>query len=200
MTSSDKVYDILRKYTKALTVALGYRDPLTQLHSDRVMALAEELGRACDVTPQQMSILKIAASFHDVGKIGIPDPVLLKPGSFNDDEWDVMKRHPHIGADIIAATDLFGADIAADVIRHHHEHWDGSGYPDGQQGENISLLARIISIVDAYDAMAMTRSYHQARKHEDIMDILRAETGRKFDPRVMAIFEQVITESPHQAE
>jgi HD-GYP domain-containing protein (c-di-GMP phosphodiesterase class II) len=193
------MYEVLSKYTQALSVALGYRDPLTQLHSERVRGLAEELGIQCGLSNDDIGILKIAASFHDIGKIGIPDPVLLKPGSYDEDDWKVMKMHPHIGAEIILATQLEGAKQAADVIRGHHEHYDGSGYPEGLSGEEIPVLCRIISIVDAYDAMAMTRSYHQARSHAQIMQIIHREAGTIFDPDLLKIFEVLMETSDYRA-
>ncbi|MBC8212284.1 MAG: HD-GYP domain-containing protein [Gammaproteobacteria bacterium] len=200
MQSEDPMYKMLCNYTKALTVALGYRDPMTQLHSERVRYLSEELGQACGLTDDEIVILKIAASFHDIGKIGIPDPVLLKPGSFDEAEWEVMREHPRIGAEIIQAIELTGAKQAAEVIRCHHEHYDGSGYPAGQVGDDISILARIISIADAYDAMAMTRSYHQPKSHGHIMAIIHQETGTKFDPDIVAIFGGLIETSEYRAK
>ncbi len=200
MRSDDAVYKTLCDYTKALTVALGYRDPMTQLHSERVHLLSEELGIRCGLSDDEIVVLKIAASFHDIGKIGIPDPVLLKPGSFVEAEWVVMKKHPEIGAEIMLAIDLEGAKQAAAVIRCHHEHYDGSGYPDGLMGEDISLLSRIISIADAYDAMAMTRSYHRAKPHDSIMAILHQESGAKFDPELITIFDVLIESSPHKSK
>ena len=200
MGSQDTIYEVLRKYTQALSVALGYRDPLTQLHSERVRGLAEELGSECELSDEDIGILKIAASFHDIGKIGIPDPVLLKPGAYDEDDWQVMKRHPQIGADIILATGLEGAGYAADVIRSHHEHYDGSGYPEGLSGSEIPVLCRIISIVDAYDAMAMTRSYHQARSHSKIMQIIHQESGVIFDPALLKIFDKLIENSQYRAK
>lgn len=200
MGSQNTIYEVLRKYTQALSVALGYRDPLTQLHSERVRGLAEELGSECELSDEDIGILKIAASFHDIGKIGIPDPVLLKPGAYDEDDWEVMKRHPQIGADIILATGLEGAGYAADVIRSHHEHYDGSGYPEGLSGSEIPVLCRIISIVDAYDAMAMTRSYHQARSHSKIMQIIHQESGVIFDPALLKIFDKLIENSQYRAK
>ena len=199
-SNESSTFEILRRYTKALTVALAYRDPLTQLHSERVLHLSAELGEKCGLSDHDMGILKISASFHDIGKIGIPDPVLLKPGSFNEDEWGVMKEHPSIGADIMLATDLEGSAQAAEIIRCHHEHFDGSGYPVGYSGENIPILARIICIADAYDAMAMTRSYHKARAHQEIMDIIHSESGKKFDPSLVAIFDELIKHSQYRAK
>jgi HD-GYP domain-containing protein (c-di-GMP phosphodiesterase class II) len=200
MQPEDTIYNTLCKYTKALTVALGYRDQLTQLHSERVLGLSEQLGIKCGLSDEQLGTLKIAASFHDIGKIGIPDPVLLKPSRFDAGEWLVMKKHPQIGAEIMLATGLEGAKQAAEIIRCHHEHFDGSGYPDGQSGENISILARIISIADAYDAMAMTRCYHRARTHQEIMIIIAHETGKKFDPKITALFGQLIETSQYKAK
>lgn len=199
MQLEDPIYNALYKYTKALSVALGYRDLLTRLHSERVLGLSQEIGGRCGLAEKELGILKIAASFHDIGKIGIPDHILLKPASFEEAEWEIMKQHPKIGQTIIVATELEGSQQAALIIRQHHEHYDGSGYPDGLSGENIPLCSRIIAIADAYDAMAVTRSYHHARKHRQIMEILRDETGKKFDPRLMLIFSEIIESSEFKA-
>jgi HD-GYP domain-containing protein (c-di-GMP phosphodiesterase class II) len=199
MQLEEPIYDALYKYTKALSVALGYRDLLTRLHSERVLGLSEAIGVYCGLSEKELGILKIAASFHDIGKIGIPDHILLKPAPFEDAEWEIMKQHPKIGEKIIASTELDGAQQAALIIRQHHEHYDGSGYPDGLSGENIPVCSRIIAIADAYDAMAVTRSYHHARKHLEIMEILHNETGKKFDPKLMLIFGEIIESSKFKA-
>lgn len=199
MELEDRKYSALYKYTKALSVALGYRDPLTRLHSERVLGLAEEIGTKCGLSRDELGILKISASFHDIGKIGIPDPVLRKPARFDEAEWEVMKRHSDMGAQIMAATELDGAQQAALVIRHHHENYDGTGYPDGLAGEEISICSRIVAIADSYDAMAVTRSYHRARTHAEIMTILHQETGGKHDPALMRVFCEVIETSQFKA-
>lgn len=199
MKPADSVYDVLLTYTKALLTALGYRDMATRLHSERVRNLAAALGMHCGLPGQERGILEISASFHDIGKIGIADHILLKPAQFDAAEWEVMKRHSGIGEQIMAATEFEGASEAARFIRHHHEHYDGRGYPDGLAGEAIPLVSRIISVVDSYDAMAVTRSYQRARKHEEIMDILREETGKKHDPGIMRIFAGIIESSPFKA-
>ena len=199
MQLEDPIYSALFKYTKALSVALGYRDLLTRLHSERVLGLSQEIGVRCGLAEKELGILKIAASFHDIGKIGIPDHILLKPASFEEAEWQIMKQHPKIGASIMVATELEGSQQAALIIRQHHEHYDGSGYPDGLSGEDVPVGSRIIAIADAYDAMAVTRSYHHARKHREIMEILRDETGKKFDPRLMLIFGEIIESSEFKA-
>ena len=191
----DPIYVALYQYTKALSVALGYRDLLTRLHSERVVGLSEAIGVNCNLSEKELGILKFAASFHDIGKIGIPDHVLLKPAPFEAAEWEIMKQHPLIGEKIMYATELNGAQEAALIIRKHHEHYDGLGYPDGLAGENIPICSRIIAIADAYDAMAVTRSYHHARKHSEIMEILHKETGSKFDPELMQLFSKLIESS-----
>lgn len=188
MEMEDPNYEVLYKFTRALSTALGYRDLLTRLHSDRVHGLCEALGRACGLSGQELGLLKMASAFHDIGKIGIPDHILLKPTAFDAPEWTVMQQHAEIGARIMAETQLEGAQQVAQVIRHHHEHYDGTGYPDGLAGAQIPICARIISIADSYDAMAQTRAYHRSKTHAQIMPILHKETGTKHDPELMRIF------------
>lgn len=199
MERDDPVFHALFTYTKALSVALGYRDLLTRLHSERVQGISGAIGAALCLAEDKLNALRIAASFHDIGKIGIPDHVLLKPASFDDAEWKIMKGHSEIGEKIMAATELEGSQQAASVIRHHHEHFDGSGYPDGLAGEKIPICARIISIADSYDAMAVTRTYHRARTHREIMDILNQEIGIKHDPELMRLFCKIIETSEFRA-
>ena len=196
MESKGGIYAALYKYTKALSVALGYRDLLTRLHSERVHGLSVAIGKRCGLDKHELEALRISSSFHDIGKIGIPDRILLKPGQFDEDEWSVMKQHSEIGEKIMLATELEVSSRPARAIRHHHEHYDGRGYPDGISGESIPVCSRIISIADSYDAMAVTRSYHTARNHSKIMSIMHEETGGKFDPHLMRIFFEVIRGSP----
>src|SRR5690606_25537787 len=134
-----------------------------RFHCDRVVRLATELGNACDVVNADLDILRICARFHDIGKIGVPDAVLLKPGRLTDEEWVRMREHPVLGERIFAATGLPVAAEVCSVIRHHHESFDGSGYPDAIAGDQIPRLSRILLVVDAYDAMTSSRPYHQAR-------------------------------------
>lgn len=200
MKSDKSLYDALYKYTKPLSVALGYRDILTQRHSNRVRELSTAIGVQYGLTEQELNILKISATFHDIGKIGIPDRILMKSSKLDEKEWLEMKHHPEIGEKIILSTELKGSFQASFVIRHHHEHYDGQGYPDGLSGEDIPICARIISIADSYDAMAVTRSYHHARKHTEIMGILHSETGKKHDPGLMHVFCEIIESNRHKAE
>jgi response regulator RpfG family c-di-GMP phosphodiesterase len=200
MKPADPIYTALYKYTKALSVALGYRDQLTRLHSERVLGISVAIGTHYGLSEEDMGILRIGASFHDIGKIGIPDHILLKPSRFEPDEWEIMKKHPEIGAEIMAATELEGSQQAAFIIRHHHEHFSGHGYPDGLAGEAIPIQSRIISIADGYDAMAETRAYHHSRTHSEVMDILYTEIGKKYDPQLIDIFCKIIESSQYKAK
>jgi len=199
MELEDPIYNALYTYTKALSVALGYRDLLTRLHSERVQGLSVQIGLRCGLSNKEINALNIAASFHDIGKIGIPDHILLKPAKFDDTEWETMKQHSEIGEKIMASTELEGSLQAAVLIRYHHEHFNGLGYPDKLAGDHIPICSRIISIADSYDAMAVTRSYHHARTHQEIMDILAKESGKKHDPELMRMFCEIIDTSEFKA-
>ena len=190
---------VLYKHTKALLVALGHRDLLTRLHSRRVLGLSEAIGVSFGLSDKELCILKLSAAFHDIGKIGTPDSILLKPSKFDEAEWKIMKQHSEIGEQIMAATEIEGSQQAALVIRHHHEHYNGKGYPDSLSGEEISIYSRIISIADSYDAMAVTRAYQRARTHTEIMIILHEQTGEKYDPDLMRTFCSVIESSKFRA-
>jgi HD-GYP domain-containing protein (c-di-GMP phosphodiesterase class II) len=198
MELEDPIFNTLATYTRALSVALSYRDLSTQLHSVRVQGLSGVIGIAIGLSKQQLNSLNIAAAFHDIGKIGIPDHILLKPAEFDNAEREEMKHHSEIGEKIMAATELDGSKLAAQIIRHHHEHYDGHGYPDGLSGENIPICARIIAIADSYDAMSVTRSYHQARTHQEVMNILQEETGEIFDPALMHVFSEIIESNEYK--
>jgi HD-GYP domain-containing protein (c-di-GMP phosphodiesterase class II) len=195
MEPANAVYDALFRDTKALSTALGCRDSLTQLHSERVLGLATKIGELWELSDFEMGILKISATFHDVGKIGIPDQIPLNPTCFDAADWLLMQQHSEIGERILLATEMEGAQQASLVIRQHHEFFNGQGYPDGLDGEEISLLARIISIADGYDAMAETRACHLARGRDEIMTIMYGETGNKYDPRLMGVFDVLIAHS-----
>lgn len=199
MELENPLYKALYKYTKALSVALGYRDLMTRLHSERVRVLAVALGVRYGLFGKELGCLNISASFHDIGKIGIPDRILLKPTQLDKAEWETIKQHSEIGEKIMASTELKGAPEVAQIIRHHHEHYDGQGYPDSLAGEAIPIRSRIITIVDSYDAMAVKRVYHEAMGHTEIMKILRDETGKKHDPQLMRIFCELIESSPLKA-
>ena len=195
MQLEDPIFNSLLKHTKALSVALGYRDPLTRLHCERVQGLAGQIGKRYGLPGLEANALSIAASFHDIGKIGVPDHILFNPSQLTDAEWASMKQHSEIGEVILASTELEGAQQAALLVRHHHERYDGTGYPDGLCGDEIPICSRIISIADSYDAMAVTRSYHRVRTHGEIMTILHEEAGTKHDPELVRVFCEIIESS-----
>ncbi len=183
---------ILENINHVLSVALGARDQDTQKHSERVIGLSRALGIQIGLTERELTVLTLGARLHDIGKIGIPDHILGKPATFNQDEWECMKQHSAIGERIVKAIDSDHSPEVARIVRHHHEHFDGSGYPDGLHGTSIPLLARIVSLADCYDAMAMPRQYHPINNHRAVMEILGAEAGIKHDPDLLHAFRAVI--------
>jgi len=186
-----------------LWTALDERDHHTALHGTRTAGIALEVGHYLDLDPRQLNHLRIAATLHDLGKIGIPDDILRKPGKLDDHEWDVMKTHSMRGVRILSARKNSLGEAAdqevIETVRHHHEHFDGCGYPDGVKGDNIPLLARILSLVDSYDAMTSARPYRVPLTHERAMMVLAEESGRRSDPRILDVFQRVIPISRYRA-
>lgn len=194
-TAKPYPYRDIRGSAEALAVALDARDSYSQHHSDRVVTLATNLGIACGLQENQLDELRIAAHFHDIGKIGVPDAVLLKPAKLTDEEWQVMKSHTTIGERLYRAADTVNTEAIALLIRHHHESFDGSGYPDGLRDEEIPLACRILLVADAYDAMTSARPYHKARSHQEVMAIMASESGKKLDPVIFKKFVQLMDQS-----
>lgn len=191
-------YNQLSLCTEALRCALKHRDLHTQRHSQRVIVLSEVLGTAFQLSAAKIDILKISASLHDIGKIGIPDQILLKSGRLDPEEWLIMKSHSQKGEDIIKKLGVKNTAAIANVVRHHHEHFDGQGYPDQLAGEQIPILSRILSVADSYDAITESRSYHQANTHQEAMHILHREKGTKLDPKLVELFAQLIETSQYK--
>ena len=171
-----------------LTTALHERDAYTNVHCNRVCQLAQALGQRLGLNEKELAQLILAARFHDIGKIGIPDAVLLKPGRLDASEMAIMRSHPVRGERVFLATGRDDAASVACIIRQHHEAWDGSGYPDGLAGEQISLPARILSVVDGYDAMVTDRPYRPGMPMDKALAILASEAGTRLDPRVTHCF------------
>jgi putative two-component system response regulator len=171
-----------------LALAAEYRDDDTGAHIVRMGYLAERLAMLAGQTPEWAAMLRKAAPMHDVGKIGIPDGVLKKPGSFTPEERAVMNRHPEIGAGILGQSRIPLFQLAAEVALSHHERWDGSGYPAGLSGAAIPLAGRLVAVVDSFDALTMDRCYRVAFSDEQALQMLSAEAGRAFDPDLVALF------------
>lgn len=178
--------------TRSLTIALDKRDAFTRQHCDRVVKLAILLGAALALDRDELAILAMSATFHDLGKIGIPDSILHKPDRLDSGEWETMKTHSELGEHIVEATGLPASDRIAKVIRHHHENFAGDGYPDQLEGDRIPLLSRIIFIADAYDAMRSPRAYRAAMSHHQVISILDSEKGWKFDPTIHSEFTKLV--------
>lgn len=178
----------------ALGVALEARDLETHGHTERVVSLAVRLGRALGLPCRDTEALRQGAYLHDLGKLAIPDQILRKPGKLDPDEWAVMQTHAERGAGIAARLPNLEPGVL-DVIRHHHERWDGAGYPGGLAGEAIPLLARVFAVCDVYDALTRERPYKAAWTPERAQAELQAQAGRQFDPRVVAAFLGVLREA-----
>ena len=185
--------DTAELVTAVLTAALAQRHPDLGDHSDEVAEEVELLAKAVGLEGQELERVKAAASLHDIGKLGVPDRIITKPGPLDDQEWEFMRQHTVIGERIIQAAGL-PLEGVAHLVRSSHERWDGGGYPDGLAGEQIPLGARIISICDAYGAMLAERPYKRAMTVDEALAELRRCAGTQFDPELVAIFCQLIEE------
>ena len=170
----------------ALANAVEAKDPSTEHHCQRLANLAARLGTQAGLDTADLEAVAYGALLHDVGKIGVPESILTKQGPLNATEWEVMRSHPEIGARIcepLAAAGAFGP-----IVRHHHERWDGHGYPDGLKGEAIPLGARIVALVDAFDAMTHDRPYRRALPVDHALRELWSEAGTQFDRALVPLF------------
>lgn len=173
---------------RALALAIEAKDHTTGEHLHRVQTYAIELGKDFHLAPDQMEALRAAAILHDVGKIAVPEHIIAKPAKLTPEEFSKMKIHPVVGAEIIESV-RFPFPVAP-LVRAHHEKWDGSGYPDGLKGDEIPLAARILTAVDCLDALASDRQYRKAMPLDQAMAIIRAESGKSFDPRVVEALDK----------
>jgi putative nucleotidyltransferase with HDIG domain len=182
---------------RSLAAAVDAKDPYTRGHSDRVSLYAKAIAEKLELSSEQCTALEMAAYLHDIGKIGIREAILLKPGKLDAEEMGQMRHHPLIGANILRPV-AFPWPIAP-VVRHHHEHFDGQGYPAGLKGEEIPLLARILTVADAYEAMTADRPYRSGRDKEEAVQELHRCEGTHFDPRVVGAFIEALSEIEDQA-
>ena len=174
---------------KSLITSIQARDHYTERHSAHVTELSVKTAKVLSCSDHQIQSLKIAAMLHDIGKIAIPDSILLKESSLTDDEYAIIRTHPVIGENILRKIMLMDTERA--IIRHHHERWDGNGYPDGLAGEEIPYLSRIASVADSFDAMVSTRPYRQALTPTVAMKELIRNVNIQFDKSVVEAFESV---------
>ncbi len=171
---------------RTLAAAIDAKDPYTRGHSERVASYSMALSRHLGLKQEEVFRIHIAAILHDVGKLGVKDGILNKPGGLSDDEFEIMRQHPAIGAQIMSPIRMLKDIIPG--IRNHHETWDGTGYPDRLKGDQIPMVARIIGIADTFDAMTTTRPYQQAMTLEYVLAKMRSMSGSRFDPLVIDAF------------
>jgi putative two-component system response regulator len=179
---------------RRLGLAAEFKDNETGMHVIRMSYFSRILGQAAGLGPADVENLFNAAPMHDIGKIGIPDAVLLKKGPLNPEEWAVMRTHAQIGADILGTHPPGLMQVASEVAITHHEKWDGSGYPHGLAGTAIPISGRIAAIADVFDALTSERPYKNAWTVEAAMDLLRAQSGKHFDPTLVTLFEANLPE------
>ncbi|HEX8138031.1 MAG TPA: HD domain-containing phosphohydrolase [Pyrinomonadaceae bacterium] len=178
-----------RTTLKALAAALETRDAETHGHSERVVNFSLRLGQELGLSREEMRSLEFGALLHDIGKIGIPDAILRKPGPLTEDEWTRMRQHPLLGQKILRGIEFL--EGAAQVVAEHHEKWDGSGYPLGLRGREIDIKARIFAVADTFDAIVSNRVYRNGKSYDVALAELKANAGRQFDPAVVAAFERI---------
>ena len=170
----------------SLANAVEAKDSYTGDHVQNVAHMALEVGRELGLKGAELEALRFGAILHDIGKIGIPDAILKKPAKLTAEEWSIMRQHPVIGERILAP--IQHLQDAAKLVRHHHERYDGKGYPDGLCGEEVPLAARILTVVDSYSAIIDRRIYKPARSHEEAVAELRRNASTQFDPHIVEIF------------
>jgi putative two-component system response regulator len=183
-----RVYDSLdsaEQVIYSLAAAVEAKDPYTEAHTQRVAESARRIGARMGLPQEDQQALYRGGIIHDIGKIGIPDQILLKPGELDSEEQTQMHLHPLIGEGIVAPL-RFGADLLP-MVRHHHERYDGTGYPDRLAGEDIPLLARILSVCDAYDALTNDRPYREGKSVDAALTVLRQGAGQQWDPEIVQL-------------
>ncbi len=171
--------------TKAIAAIIDAKDGYTHRHSERVAAFAVGLATEMGLPHDQLGIIELSALLHDVGKIGVPDAILNKPDKLTDEEFDEMRRHPVHGARILGHIQNPRVSDLLPGVKHHHERWDGTGYPDGLKGEAIPMLGRLLAVADFLDAVTSDRAYHSRKSLDEAVHMLRERAGQAFDPRVV---------------
>jgi HD-GYP domain-containing protein (c-di-GMP phosphodiesterase class II) len=194
------VHISFRSYLKLQTQARGTferisqlldrRDHYTAIHSHEVAELALDIGTELGMSQGELEQVDVAARVHDIGKVAIPDSILLKPGPLSDSEWEIMKTHPSVSAELIEGLEIYSG--VAGAVRHEHERWDGSGYPDGLKGEAIPLISRVIAAADIYNALSTDRPYRKAFTHDETARMIAEMGGADIDPQIAHALLRVI--------
>ena len=187
---NDTRLEVIRRLGRAAE----YRDDMTGFHIIRMSRYSQQLALATGMSEIESEVLLNASPMHDIGKIGIPDHVLLKPGKLDADEWKIMQTHVDIGVEILSGSDSELMNMAAEVAQNHHEKWDGSGYPRAIAGEDIPLTGRIVAVADVFDALTTERPYKDAWPIEKAVEFLKEQRGQHFDPRLVDLFLDILPE------
>jgi response regulator RpfG family c-di-GMP phosphodiesterase len=182
----ENIYENLFSTLYAFVETIEARDPYTKQHSASVSGYAMSIARENGCSQEEIAKLDISGNLHDIGKIGIPDSILLKPGKLTNDEFEIIKKHPVIGSNIIGHLGMWTDEQG--IIRHHHERFDGTGYPDRLKGKEIPFLARILSVADVYDALTTDRSYRHRMSKKVAAEMIKENSGTQFDPEIVDIF------------
>ena len=171
--------------------AMDLRDKETEGHTQRVTEMSVEMARQMGISGTEIVHIRRGALLHDIGKMGVPDEILLKPGKLTDEEWEIMRKHPQLAYDMLSPITYLHP--ALDIPLCHHEKWDGTGYPQGLKGEQIPLAARVFAVVDVWDALTSDRPYRPAWTKQEALGHIREQSGKHFDPRVVAEFLRQVT-------
>ncbi|HGY08668.1 MAG TPA: HD domain-containing protein [Oceanithermus profundus] len=191
-----KLREAFNKTVDLLSNTIDAKDSHTFLHSERVTAIASALARAYGLDAAQINTIEKGSRIHDIGKIGIPDAVLFKPGSLTEEEYNTVKKHPEYGVRLLEPASEYLSETF-DIIKYHHERWDGRGYPEGLAGQEIPLWARIVGIADAYEAMTAGRPYQKAKSPEDALAEIEDLAGIQFDPKLVKLFREIWETNPN---
>lgn len=188
--SNEKLEQAYIETIQTLRETVDAKDHYTRGHSDRVTEYSMLIANRLNLSEDELKTLHTGALFHDIGKIGVPDQILLKPGKLDDREYSEIKQHPLVGAHILATASIF-SDIIP-IVKHHHERYDGKGYPSQLKGEDIPYLARIVAVADTYDAMTSNRPYRDALTKEFVIEDIRKNLGTQFDPEIGKVFISIL--------
>ncbi len=189
----DSRYEVIARLGRAAE----FRDNETGNHIIRMSEYCRLLARQAGLSDQQTELIYLAAPMHDIGKIGIPDAILLKPGKFTEEEWLIMQSHVEVGAEILSGSDIPLMQVAKNIALTHHEKWDGSGYPNGLAGKEIPLEGRICAICDVFDALTSERPYKKAWPIDKAVALIHEQSGKHFDPELTHLFDEIL-EPVHQ--
>jgi HD-GYP domain-containing protein (c-di-GMP phosphodiesterase class II) len=186
---AQELRDSYRATVRALSNAVEARDAYTGKHAERVTAYGIAIAEAIGLDTDRLPGIEFGFLLHDVGKVGVPDAILFKPGTLDESEFALIAQHPVIGSEILRDVDFLGDGKL--VVRHHHERWDGKGYPDRLAGEAIPLAARVFAVADALDALTTDRPYRRGTRFARARDEIRSHAGSQFDPGVVAVLETI---------